>query len=130
MKYNTEKKKEILSIFTSHPDRAFTADQICAAVCQGGAGKSSVYRIISEFERSGKLRKIPNTASRQSLYQYMKGEECSEHLHLKCLGCGKLMHLDHSTTNELESKLLASLGFEIDEGSMLFGKCAICKSKT
>lgn len=129
MKYNTEKKKEILNIFAESPDRAYTAEEISAVLCPDGAGKSSVYRIISDFERSGEIRRIPNTESRQGLFQYMRGGGCSEHLHLKCLDCGRLIHLDHLTTCELESKVLSSLGFEIDDGSMLFGKCSVCKAK-
>ena len=129
MKYNTEGKGAVLEFFRKNSHKAFSCREAFLAVSECGIGKSSVYRIISSFEKDGALKKVHNPNGKDSLYRYATEGSCAEHLHLKCLGCGKLIHLDRVTTGTVEESLLANSGFVLDEGTPLFGKCKSCTEK-
>ena len=126
MTYNTEKRSKIIALLSESGGRAFTTDELAEAICPDGSGRSSVYRIVAQLCREGALRKITDSQSRRTTYQYLGQHECTEHLHLKCNECGRLIHLDHETSHLLESKIKAIKGFSIDDGSMLFGRCEDC----
>ena len=126
MTYNTEKRSEIVAFLKASPNRAFSIDEIAAAVCPDGSARSTVYRIVSKMVGEGKLRKITSDVSRHTTYQYLGESGCCEHLHLKCKDCGRLIHLDEETSHLLEEKIMANGHFAIDEGAMLFGRCEGC----
>lgn len=126
MKYNTDGKQQVLRFFRENADKAFSCEEAFCALRHTGIGKSSVYRIISDFEMQSKLKKVHNSTGKQSLFRYASEGSCSEHLHLKCLSCGRLIHLDRVTTGTVEDSLLSSSGFALDEGTPLYGKCQSC----
>ena len=125
MKYNTNRRADIISFLTDNRDASFTAEEVAAHVLNGGGGKSSVYRILAELTEGGCVRRITDSASRRVAYQYVGDEHCHHHLHLKCKGCGRLIHLDEDTSREVTARLSAG-GFIIDEGALLLGKCTSC----
>jgi len=125
MKYNMNRREQILSFLMTNRDGSFTAEQVAAALLDGGGGKSSVYRILAELTDGGCVRRITDGASRRVAYQYVGDEHCHHHLHLKCKGCGRLFHLDESTSREVAERLSVG-GFIIDEGELLFGRCDAC----
>lgn len=126
MTYNTEKKAEILELFSKGGGQAFSAEEICSAILNDGRGKSTVYRIISKLVDQGILRRISDGKTRHITYQYINTGGCSEHLHLKCNVCGKLIHLDEETSHTLGVSILKTEGFTIDEGALLYGRCESC----
>ena len=128
MIYNTEKRKEIKALISRNADRAFSIEEICARLAPDGKGKSTIYRIVSSLVCEGEIRRIFDTDTRKVTYQYLGGGKCSEHLHLKCKSCGKLIHLDEETSCALEEKIFKTRGFEIDVGATIFGKCKACIS--
>lgn len=127
MTYNTEKRAALLRFFSERSTEAYSLDEVCEILLPDGKGKSTVYRLAAKLVEEGVLRKITEQKSRHCTYQYVGGEECAEHLHLKCRDCGKLIHLDEGSTKSLEEKLLKSSGFALDESTLIFGKCAECK---
>ena len=124
MKYNTKRREEIASFLMNNSERAFTSEQIACAVLDGDSGRSTVYRLLSELVADGCIRRITD-GTRHVTYQYVGGEHCHHHLHLKCKGCGRLIHLDESTSREVEERLSTS-GFTIDGGELLLGTCSDC----
>ena len=126
MTYNTEKRTEILDFLSQNNGQAFSAEDICSAILKDGKGKSTVYRLISKLVEEGLLKRITDEKTRHVTYGYFRNSACSEHLHLKCKGCGKLIHLDEETTHSLGIKISNSLGFTIDEGALLYGRCELC----
>ena len=128
MTYNTQRKKDVLDFFRSHAGESFSVDQVCIRLLKNGSGKSSVYRITADLCNAGILKKISADDGKGCLYQFIGGTHCSEHLHLKCKGCGKVIHLDESTSHKVEESLKAAGGFELEEGSLLFGKCGNCQA--
>lgn len=126
MTYNTEKRAEILEFFSRHGGQAFSAEDICSAILTDGRGKSTVYRLISKLVDQGILRRIADGKTRHVTYQCIHSGGCSEHLHLKCNVCGRLIHLDEQTSHTLGISILKTEGFTIDSGALLYGRCESC----
>lgn len=128
MTYNTDRKNEIIKLLSIESERAFTTEEICARLLDGG-GKSTVYRIISELTQSGIIKKLSAPTSRRVSYQYFGKKECSEHLHLKCRTCEKLIHLDKKSSQAIIDCLSAGGRFALDTTEILSGQCQSCKGK-
>ena len=126
MIYNTEKRAELLDFLKHGDGRAFTVEEICAAILQDGKGKSTVYRLISKLVDEGEVRRIADGKTRHVTYQYIHSGHCAEHLHLKCKECGKLIHLDGELSCALERRILKTEGFTLDGGALLYGRCEEC----
>ena len=126
MTYNTEKRNELTLFLKSKEGQALTIEEICAQILPDGHGKSTVYRLIAKLVEEGCVRRISDGKSRHATYQYISEGRCSEHLHLKCKSCGKLIHLDGETSHFLEKKIRKTEGFALDEGALLYGKCEGC----
>lgn len=126
MIYNTEKRTELLEFLKLGGGRAFSIEEICRAILKDGHGKSTVYRLISKLVDEGELRRISDGKTRRVTYQFIHTGHCSEHLHLKCKECGKLIHLDDEISHMLENRIMSAKGFALDDGALLYGKCESC----
>ena len=130
MRYKTERKEEVLRFFKDNADHAFTVEEVCLGILDGGVGESSVYRIVSDYTAEGKLKRLKDSSSRKNYYQYLGENDCGAHLHLKCGSCGRLIHLSHRETSALCEGILLSQGFSIDSKNTLFGICLDCRRKS
>ena len=126
MIYNTEKRTEVLDFLKRGGGRAYSIEEICAAILKDGKGKSTVYRLVSKLVDEGDVRRIADGKTRHVTYQYIHSGHCAEHLHLKCKGCGKLIHLDGELSCALEERILKTEGFTLDLGALLYGRCSHC----
>ena len=129
MKYNTEKRKRITELFAAYPYKSFTSEQISAVVTDEDCGKSTVYRILSDMLKEGKIKKISSQSSRKVSYQYIDCRGMSEHLHLKCKDCGIIIHLDEATSEMLKENIMAAGSFLLDGDELLFGRCEGCREE-
>ena len=130
--YQTEQKKILLDFLSKNRDRSFTIDEITAGIEKSGASlaRSTVYRLASKLASEGVIRRFVKADSRSASYQLAACEHCEAHLHLKCVGCGKLFHMDESISDELIRKIRATSAFSVDEEeSVLYGKCSMCSVK-
>lgn len=126
MKYTMGKKERIMGFLSDNSERSFTLEDICAAILNDGRGRSTVYRLVSELVGDGCVRRLSDGRTRHATYQYVGGEHCHSHLHLKCRGCGRLVHLDERVSHELERRVSSVGGFIIEDGAFLYGRCAEC----
>ena len=126
MRYNTGKRERILDFLSDNSDLSYTLEEICDAITSDGKGKSTIYRIVSELVAEGCVHRLSDGRTRHCTYQHVGDEHCHHHLHLKCKGCGRLVHLDESVSRDFEKTLMNIGGFTIDEGAMLFGTCKDC----
>ena len=129
MRYKTGKKEKIVEYMKRNGERSLTLSEICSAVCEDEGGKSTVYRLVSELTESGILRRLSDGYTRHCTYQYVGEGECRGHLHLKCVGCGRLFHLDSELSGELRGRIRASEGFTLDLSELLFGRCRECEAR-
>lgn len=125
MPYRTKQRELIAGFFMENTDRQFSVNEVADRFSES-IGKSTVYREISRLEGDGFLRKYSD-ASGVFLYQYA-GEHCHEHFHLRCVACGKIVHLDCHVMNDVCTHISDEHDFNIDMSrTVLFGLCKDCK---
>lgn len=125
--YRTDGKERLLAFLQEHADTPCTIEEIAAALPNG---KSTLYRLMTGLVEDGTVRRFVKGNSRQFTYQILGGDDCHDHLHLKCVDCGRVVHLDHDTTAFVEQQLLKRHHFAADErATMLFGRCEACAAR-
>ena len=118
----------LLNYLHSHADETLSASQISQDLPE--ISVSAVYRNLSALEQDGTVRKVAKSGSREVFYQYMKAEECRDHLHLSCKKCGKTFHMDEAETEALLESIARLDGFTVDRGdTVLYGTCEDCREK-
>ena len=130
--YVTEQKKTLKKLLEENCDRAYTVEELIdkMRISADGhvPGKSTVYRLMTKLVAEGTVKRFVRGNSRKFVYQIVMGEHCDCHLHLKCMGCGRLIHLDESVSDELLDKVKSISDFSVnEEATVLFGSCAECK---
>ena len=129
MTYRTGTRERLLEFFEQNAQQSFSLEEVCANLAPDGRGKSTIYRLVAQLVEEGALHKITEQGSRHCTYQFLGGEHCSEHLHLKCIDCGRLIHLDENTSHALEKQIFSSEHFRLSESTLLYGKCNVCQHK-
>lgn len=130
--YETEQRKLLVALFRADPDRVYTADEV-AQILRGDSDDehcsiSTVYRLISRLCDEGVLHRHARDGSRKFYYQYVKSCECEAHLHLQCEQCGKIIHMDDLTSEQVLLEVLRKNGFSIDRAKALVpGICESCR---
>ena len=129
--YKTAGRQRLLTFLETHPDRQFTAEELCSELDvtagENKTRKSTLYRHLSELCEEGTVRKYRSDTQSSYVYQYVGEGDCTRHFHLKCVTCGGLIHLECAVSEELLSHISAHHGFEVDSGrSILYGLCNSC----
>ena len=131
--YNTKQKRSILQLLEDNNDRQFSCDEITEALKNNGTpvGKTTVYRYLDSLEKNGQVRKYTDTVSKISLYQYIdKKLNCQEHMHLKCVCCGGLVHLGCEFMSEVGKHILEHHKFRVDNSkTVILGVCENCSGE-
>ena len=94
-------------------------------------GVATIYRQLDRLVEQGLVRKYAFDGKTSACYQYIEDEEqCRSHFHLKCLGCGRLIHLDCEHLAGLARHIEEEHDFVIDYSQTVFyGRCSDCKGK-
>ena len=129
--YQTEQKKRLWDFLRHNKDAAFTIEELAIGIRaeQGKQtpGKSTLYRQINKLVEDGKVKRIVKENSRHFVYQITEEDGCDSHLHMKCVSCGKLFHLDDELSRELLDRVQRNSAFSVRaESTVLFGECALC----
>lgn len=129
--YQTEQKKALVDFLCRNASRALRADEVVKelkedARCGLSLPKSTVYRLLSQLVASGAVRRTVQPGEKCGVYRWLQ-PDCCEHLHLKCVDCDRLIHLDAQESVRLRAALEQS-GFEIDpRQTTIFGHCKACR---
>lgn len=132
--YNTEQKKLLICFLKKHSDCAFSAEDIAKGMKiefnENAPGKSTVYRLLQKLLVEGKVKRFEKSTGRQFFYQIIDGSHCDRHLHLKCMSCGKLLHMSDDASQLVLNDVLKSNNFSVDrEKTVLFGMCSQCDAQ-
>lgn len=125
--YNTKQKQAVEETVFLIKQGHFTCEDVCLKLKQAGknAGLTTVYRHLDKMVRDGFLRKYASSSGESACYQVIKN--CGEHFHLKCVCCGKLVHLACESLNTINAHVKAEHGFFIDPAKTVFyGTCKEC----
>lgn len=124
--YQTDGKQQLLAYLKAHAATPCTVEEIAAEL---PVGKSTLYRLMSQLVESGTVRRFVKGNSRRFTYQILGGEDCHQHLHLKCVDCGRMVHLDHDITAFVEERLRRHHFAADERTTMLFGRCETCAER-
>lgn len=124
--YQTDGKRQLLAFLKAHASTPCTVEEIAAAL---PVGKSTLYRLMSQLVEDGTVRRFVKGNSRRFTYQILGGEDCHQHLHLKCVDCGRMVHLDHDITAFVEERLKRHHFAADERTTMLFGRCESCAER-
>lgn len=127
--YCTEQRKILIDFLSVDKSRQFTIEEIIEAMrdLDDAPGKSTVYRLMTRLTDEGIVRRFNEGSGRKFYYQIIDGKNCCKHFHMKCIRCGKLVHLDDEISTLLYTQAAERSRFIIDEHrTMLFGECREC----
>ena len=134
--YNTQQKKELMDFLKKHPERAYTIDDIAAGMksdpeFSNPPGQSTIYRLMPGLAQENLVKCFSAGRGTKATYQIMGGESCHFHIHLKCTGCGKLLHMSDEASKAISGNLLHDSGVMLDMGrTILFGLCGSSTEQT
>ena len=131
MGYKTEQKEKLITYMKSHTTEQLPMKTIVADMIAQGVGESTVYRLLKELVESGEVRRFVCSHNRRFFYQANTDQTCGHHMHLKCLACGRMVHLNAFVSDFMCKQVLAANRFAIDEHmTLLYGYCVSCKERT
>ena len=127
MTYDTGREQALLSLLRDSGEKGLSLSEISAPLTPDGNGKSTIFRLLAALVERGTVRKLPDGQGRHFIYQYTEAAHCRSHLHLKCIGCGRFVHLTDQLSRLLCDSLLSAEHFALDETkTLLFGRCESC----
>ena len=128
--YNTKTRQLILDYLINNRQHAVSASNILEHLEAEGASPNptTVYRYLDKLAGEQRIMKYVADKGEKAVFQYVdEGRHCREHLHLKCVQCGRIYHLDCHFMDEVRAHLMAEHGFTLQcEGSVLYGLCRRC----
>ncbi|MCH5325506.1 MAG: transcriptional repressor [Eubacterium sp.] len=129
MNYKTKQSELILEYIKQNADRHLTADEISDGL-KSEVGKTTVYRNLERLCEQGVVRKYILSDGGSACYQYADCGQRTRHFHLKCLKCGRLLHLECDHLTEIDEHIKAEHGFTVDPSRTVFyGRCADCSEE-
>ena len=128
--YQTKQKQVILESLQAASNRPLTVDEITALINENGGkvGRTTVYRHLEALLSQGRVRKFSPESGRCATFQYVPDPgDCAHHMHLKCAGCGRYIHLDCDEMQQVNAHIFEAHHFRVDNAqSLLVGLCEDC----
>ena len=125
--YRTKARTEMMRYLEENRLRTVSAEDILQDLQKSGLriSATTVYRNLEKLCQEHIVMKFVAEKGEKAVYQLEHAEkQCKEHLHLKCLKCGTVIHMDCGFMEEVESHLKEGHGFTLQcEGSVLYGVC-------
>ena len=123
--YETKQKTAIVDFIKTKVGH-ITAKDIVNELSQRGekVSTATVYRRLEKLVDSGMLKKYITDSG--ACYQY--NDTCSgNHFHLKCTGCGTLLHIDCEFLMSIAPHIMEHHKFKVDNRrTVMYGLCENC----
>ena len=131
--YNTKQKQTIYEFLENNCDVFMSCDEILDSLKASGTpvGKATLYRFLDNLVSSGDARKVLDDSKKSAAYQLLdKNLNCESHMHLKCTGCGSIVHLGCDFMHSVGEHILNHHNFTIDNSkTLIYGLCSKCNGK-
>lgn len=129
--YRTRQREVILDFLKHSDGKHVSVDEVSDHLKAEGekVGRTTIYRYMEKLTEEGTLRKYFIEEGAGACYQYVDlAGGCHEHFHLKCLKCGRLLHVECDYLNQLGVHIEEHHGFVVDNTkTVLYGVCKDCK---
>lgn len=131
--YNTAARSRILAILKENHDRTVNANDILKVLKDSGndVNITTIYRYLEKLTESGEVMKYIAENGTRAVFQYVgEKQHCEDHLHLQCIKCGAILHLDCDFMDEISEHVLEEHGFRIQcRNSIIYGFCHSCQGQ-
>lgn len=114
----THPRMRILELLEGiQPQHHLTAEDIYRHLLENGdeIGLATVYRVLTQFEAAGLVIKH-NFEGGQAIYELDRG---GHHDHMVDVDTGKIIEFESREIEELQKKIAADHGFELEEHSLV-----------
>lgn len=129
--YATASRKRILDFLKKNSDRTVTVADIDDYLRKSDSevNITTIYRYLDKLASEGMVIKYVAEKGGKAVYQYVEqGHRCDEHLHIKCVKCGCIVHLECDFMDEIAEHILRDHGFALQcKNSILYGTCEKCR---
>ena len=129
--YATASRKKILEYLKENHSRTLTVSDIDNYLkeCGNEVNITTIYRYLDKLEKEGTVMKYVAEKGSQATYQYVEaGHDCDGHLHLQCVKCGQVIHLECHFMHEILEHVENEHGFVMQcKNSIIYGMCNSCK---
>lgn len=132
-RYNTKQREEMLTFLQSRHGEHVTVHDVCDYFAGEGVniGMTTVYRHLDKMVDEGVVKKYTLDTSSAACYEYVDTHsECEKNgcTHLKCIKCGKLIHLHCDDLKATEKHILDEHRFLVDmTRTVIYGLCEACQ---
>ncbi len=124
--YKTKTRDSIINFFKDNKQVSFSSIDLISYF-KGKIDKATIYRNLKTLESELIIHKVYN--EKTNLYEYQLSDDCLNHFHLKCLKCGKTIHLKCSEANEFINHISIEHSFIVKESmTTIYGMCEWCKN--
>ena len=131
--YTTASRRRIQEFLRNNCDRTVTVSDIAFHLKESGneVNLTTIYRYLDKLSGEGSVIKYASEKGSQAAYQYVEhGKNCDEHLHLQCVRCGCVIHLDCEFMDEISKHVKQDHGFTLQcRKSVLYGTCQNCEQR-
>lgn len=128
--YKTKQREKILLCLQHNRGNNLSVDKLLEKLTEEGSvvGKTTIYRYLDKLVASGQVQKYTDAETHVSSYEISSGN-CHSHLHLKCIKCGNVIHLDCDHIDSFKSHIMETHKFKINNiKTVLYGECEKCKN--
>ena len=131
--YNTKSRKLILYFLESKADTTVSVGDIMEYLKTVGesVNQTTVYRYLNKLTKEKKVLKFSEDDGGKAVEQIAGHKHCCDgHIHIQCIKCGKLLHLDCDFMEGFKEHLKEEHNFALKcESSLLYGVCSECSQK-
>lgn len=128
--YNTKQKENLLAFLIRNKERHTNVQEISVFLSDAGTpvGTATIYRQLDRLVEQGLVRRYILDGKTGACFQYIENSGCCrEHFHLKCVSCGKLIHIDCNYLSGVNKHIFEHHGFTVDSSQTVFyGRCGEC----
>lgn len=128
--YTTVSRTKMLDYLKWNSDKTVNVQDIMTYLVSNGleVNVSTVYRYLDKLTKDGTVMKYVAENGSQAVYQYVEASHhCDEHLHLQCIKCGAIAHLDCSFMKDIKKHVKKDHGFTLQcKNSIIYGLCKDC----
>ena len=129
--YKTNSRSRIMQYLQINRDHTVSVADIQDHLAkeQNPVNKTTIYRYLDKLEEEGDVIRYTDESGKKATYQFVdRAHHCDEHLHLKCLKCGRVIHLDCSFMDTIAEHIEEDHGFAIQcRSSVSYGYCEACR---
>ena len=129
MAYDTKQRRLVEDFLKENKNMHFSAEDVYYGLINAGGkiGRTTVYRQLDRLSKDGNAKKFFTGDNDAFCYQYIDGEECANHYHLKCTKCGKLFHMQCDFIDRMAEHIYNDHKFTVEKTKIvIYGLCEDC----